>query len=84
MARVLRRFFGFWVVPGSILVLLGLGITRLLQPAGAEPSPPAVHVSPAADEEPDEDAMKEFARNPVQYHLIPRFQGRLLPPPSLR
>jgi hypothetical protein len=84
MSHCLRRCFDFWVVPGILLVLLGLGISPLLHPAGGGSSNPAAQVSPAATEPPDPEELHEFARNPVQYHLIPRLQGRSLPPASLR
>jgi hypothetical protein len=84
MARFLRQVFGFRVTPGRVLILLGLAMVPLLRPPGTEPSPRPAPGFPQVDDGPDEEAVKEFARNPVQYHLIPRLQGRSLAPPSLR
>jgi hypothetical protein len=73
---------GGWVVPACILFLLGLGTIPLMQSAVSEPH--ACPASSPAAETADEEAILEFSRNPIQYHLIPRMQTTSKPPPSLR
>jgi hypothetical protein len=81
MARVQGQLSD-WVVPACILFLLGLVTIPLLQSGGSKSH--ACPASSTAAEAADEEALLEFSRNPIQFHLIPRLQTSSRPPPSQR
>jgi len=63
----------------SLLVLGGLsslGLMRLVTPSSSS--------LPAEDcPQPDEESMRRFSANPIQYHLIPRVEQFPVPKPHL-